>query len=38
MNKELEEQLYNKYPKLFKERSLPMTQTCMCWGIECGSG
>jgi hypothetical protein len=38
MNQELEEKLYNKYPKLFKERSLPMTQTCMCWGLECGSG
>ena len=32
MKQELEEKLYTKYPKLFKERGLPMTQTCMCWG------
>ena len=38
MKQELEEQLYNKYPKLFKERTLPMTQTAMCFGLECGSG
>ena len=34
----LEKKLYTTYPELFKQRSLPMTQTCMCWGIECGSG
>ncbi|NDC30845.1 MAG: hypothetical protein EBZ58_07930 [Bacteroidetes bacterium] len=38
MKQELEEQLYNKYPKLFKQRKLPMTQTAMCFGLECGSG
>jgi len=38
MKQELEEKLYNKYPKLFKERNLPMTQTCMCWGLECSDG
>lgn len=27
-----------KYPILFSESKLPMTQTCMCWGIECGAG
>lgn len=30
--------LVDKYPKLFKQKSLDMTQTAMCWGIECGSG
>jgi hypothetical protein len=38
MKQELEEQLYNKYPKLFKQRTLPMTQTAMCWGLECSNG
>jgi hypothetical protein len=38
MKKELEEQLYKKYPKLFAERNLPMTQTCMCWGLDCSEG
>lgn len=26
--------LYSRYPALFREKDLPMTQTCMCWGIE----
>ena len=38
MKQELEEQLYNKYPKLFKERGLPMTETCMYWGCDHGDG
>jgi hypothetical protein len=38
MKQELEEKLYNKYPKLFKQRNLPMTQTCMCWGCDHGDG
>jgi hypothetical protein len=38
MEAELEEKLYKKYPKLFAERNLPMTQTCMCWGLECSNG
>lgn len=38
MKQELEQQLYDKYPKLFAERNLPMTQTCMCWGLDCGPG
>jgi hypothetical protein len=38
MKQELEEQLYKKYPKLFAERKLPMTQTCMCWGCAHGDG
>jgi len=35
---ELQEQLYKDYPDLFQESKLDMTQTCMCWGIECGDG
>ena len=38
MKKELEDKLYAKYPKIFVQRKLPMTQTCMCWGIETGDG
>ena len=38
MKKELQEKLYSKHPKLFGQKDLPMQQTCMCWGIECGNG
>lgn len=38
MKKELQEQLFQKYPKIFRQKDLPMTQTAMCWGIECGDG
>lgn len=38
MRKELQDNLYKKYPKLFSQKDLPMSQTCMCWGIECGDG
>lgn len=38
MEQKKEEYLYSKYPKFFANKDLPMTQTCMCWGIECGSG
>jgi len=38
MKKELEDKLFNKYPKIFRQRKLPMTETCMNWGIECGDG
>ena len=38
MQKELDDQLCKKYPKLFVERNLPMSQTAMCWGFSCGDG
>ena len=38
MNKELQEKLYKKYPKIFIQKHLPMQQTAMCWGISCGDG
>jgi hypothetical protein len=38
MKKELDDYLCQTYPKLFTERHLPMTVTCMCWGFECGDG
>lgn len=36
--KPAEHPLFIKYPQLFREKDLPAHQTCMCWGIECGSG
>ena len=30
--------LMEEHPLLFARRKLPMTQTCMCWGIEAGPG
>ncbi len=33
MKQELDDHLVKTYPKLFVERHLPMTQTCMCWGF-----
>jgi hypothetical protein len=38
MSPELEQKLFEKYPKIFAQRKLPMTQTAMCWGIETGDG
>jgi len=38
MDKKLQNKLYKKYPNIFKQRKLPMSQTCMCWGISCSRG
>lgn len=38
MKSELQEQLFNRYPKIFAQHALPMTETAMNWGIECGDG
>lgn len=38
MNVELQDKLFKKYPKIFKQKDLSMQDTCMCWGIECGDG
>jgi len=38
VNKELQDKLFEKYPKIFRQKDLPMQQTCMCWGICCGDG
>lgn len=38
MKEKLEKELFEKYPKIFRQKDLPMTQTCMCWGIDCGDG
>lgn len=38
MSPDLDELLCKRYPALFEERRLPMTQTAMCWGFSCGDG
>ena len=38
MRKELEDKLYEDYPKIFKQKDDHMTNTCMCWGICVGDG
>ena len=38
MNKEKQEILYTKYPKLFRQKDLPMSESCLAFGIECGDG
>lgn len=38
MDKKLENKLFEKYPKLFRQKDLSVQETCMCWGVECGSG
>jgi hypothetical protein len=38
MKTELQEKIFNKYPKMFGDRTKPMTETCMCWGLEVGDG
>ena len=38
MKKELQDKLYENYPKIFRQKDLSMIETCMCWGIECRDG
>jgi len=38
MKQELQNRLFAKYPRLYQDRNKDMTQTAMCWGIECGDG
>jgi hypothetical protein len=38
MTPELEQQLYAKYPKIFRQKDLSASETCMCWGICCADG
>lgn len=38
MNRELQDSLFKKYPNIFAEKDLPCTETCMCWGFQCGDG
>jgi hypothetical protein len=38
MREELDKQLVEKYPKIFRDRYAPMTETAMCWGFDVGDG
>ena len=38
MEPELENELIRKYPRLFRQHSLPITESCLAWGLECGKG
>ncbi len=38
MNRELQQEFWKAFPGIFRERTLPMTQTAMCWGLEIGDG
>lgn len=38
MKKELEQKLYNKYPKIFRQKDLNPQLTAMFWGFNCGDG
>ena len=38
MKLELQNKLFEKYPKIFRQKDWPMNQTCMCWGIDTGDG
>ena len=38
MKRELDEYLCKAYPEMMVDRNKPMTETCMCWGFECGDG
>lgn len=38
MSPELENKIYEKYPKMFADRNKSPQETCMCWGLEVGDG
>jgi len=38
MNAELEQKLFDKYPKIFRQKDLSPQETCMCWGISTSDG
>ena len=38
MNPENTKHLLEKYPEIFAQHKLPITQTAMCWLFECGDG
>lgn len=38
MNKELDDKLCQKYPKIFIDRNADKRSTAMCWGFNCDDG
>ena len=37
MDEKLDKKLCSDYPMLYRQRNLPMTETCLCWGFP-GTG
>lgn len=38
MNADKTKALYEKYPKIFRQKDLSKQETAMCWGFSCGNG
>jgi hypothetical protein len=38
MDEKLQQKLYDDFPKIFRQHTLPMSETCMCWGVDCSDG
>jgi len=38
MKAELQQKIFDKYPKIFGDRTKPKTESCMFWGLEVGDG
>ena len=38
MKTELQEKLFDKYHKIFRDKDESPMETAICWGIECGDG
>ena len=38
MKKKTQKEIFNNYPKIFRQHTLPPSQTAMVWGLECGEG
>lgn len=37
-NEEFDKMVCEKWPELFRQRHLPRTETCLCWGLDIGNG
>jgi hypothetical protein len=35
MTPERQQELYERWPEIFRERTLDQTKTGMCWGVDC---
>ncbi len=38
MKNELQNELYTKFPKIFRQKDCSIQESCMPWGMECGDG
>jgi len=38
MREDLDKKLCKEFPNLYGDRNTSMTDTCMCWGFQCGDG